>query len=747
MFDGTRIHPGVVGGRPTVRVGSSCPGHGVNLAYFKARALDPGENLVLSDLAGSIPENTAQSKINEFVAYQEETDYLVNADTHRSTLVGGLFLLTDRVKSGIPLYYRYTLKSLHRETSISDVQDAYGGYIGDGVSVVPVDLGNAATAQLMYEIVLEPVSGSFYKVHVYTDTSESFVLKAVYNGYLNGTIVAGIEETIVPGPAMQEKSDYLVENPGGASHVAKIAMTNNVVDDLRSRLEFKFVVTGHMLSGQDYASASVLAKCVHKDYAFPHEAVLFRGEDFMVSNLTPKELVLAQHPELTQLQLDAMVYSVALDLAYAPSVQNKSNVILMTDPDGIGPVYAQALKATGIKSFVDLEEVHSLQYVPSLYRYTNERIVPGFAVKVMDLNTIRVVKPDHAGCFANWYLKIQCGYFERLNVDDDVERLVYKVSEYDGQPFVLNHKPYVFIEMEQAKILDKRTVKLTHTHVVENYKTYTISAYLHDGVSATPLPIESVAPDTGLVTLASNINGNEPVYVDYVYMEYQYIYKGFDDTQDGVTYRANLDLNPGKYHSIKRWRNGQVEQIPSYFMFNQTVYIYLKPYKIYMRDGNQIESQTNIYHRFEPVSGGYDILLATVRLRHNSTHGSVSFVDTRSRGGGLNTGIPEEVRKTVEPESEFYYDIGSLDGKAFVENGTLAVSVDRSLLKANGGRLEKSDVDEAFGRWMAAGTMPIVDYVDVYSQKAMSDSIGMTVESVPVDGLSFKPKLFIAVTS
>jgi hypothetical protein len=110
--------------------------------------------------------------------------------------------------------------------------------------------------------------------------------------------------------------------------------------------------------------------------------------------------------------------------------------------------------------------------------------------------------------------------------------------------------------------------------------------------------------------------------------------------------------------------------------------------------------------------GQVDFELGSVSLGPNCTIKDVQITDTRSRAGGLNTtGIANLPNvEVMQPESEFYWDVGYFDGQAVPADGVLVVTVPSSVLVSNGGHLTKDEVKARIYKHVALGTYCIIQY-------------------------------------
>ena len=153
------------------------------------------------------------------------------------------------------------------------------------------------------------------------------------------------------------------------------------------------------------------------------------------------------------------------------------------------------------------------------------------------------------------------------------------------------------------------------------------------------------------------------------------------------------------------------------------------------------ENDVCLYHRIdnaEPFSDE-DMMLGSVYIRQDTSLHSTIITDARTRGGGILTGISDSLRHELEPESDYYLDIGYYDGKPYQENGVIIVRLDNRLLKEYGGRFTVGDVEQKVKRWAGAGIYPIIEFVDSYKKEDLpqynleiEDSYTNVIDIIPV---------------
>jgi hypothetical protein len=133
------------------------------------------------------------------------------------------------------------------------------------------------------------------------------------------------------------------------------------------------------------------------------------------------------------------------------------------------------------------------------------------------------------------------------------------------------------------------------------------------------------------------------------------------------------------------------------------------------------ENQNTLYHKIDDFmpDSDHDIYIGSVYIRQNTSLYSTVLIDTRTRGGGITESMKDSLRKELEPESDFYLDIGFYDGKPYQENGVIIVRLDNSILKEFGGKFTQQDIEEKVKKWLGYGIYPIIEYVDSYSKYDM----------------------------
>lgn len=287
-----------------------------------------------------------------------------------------------------------------------------------------------------------------------------------------------------------------------------------------------------------------------------------------------------------------------------------------------------------------------------------------------------------------------------------------------------------------------------------------------------PLEIDNVSFSDGVILLKEAISENDKLLIDYTYLEEFYQYRGYwRDEGDFV----RIDLNPNIYHTYNNPKFLPSLVSPSKNLFNKVIYFFMKPTAMYQMDDyfkndywnpnatkyiyvdatkkvkktimetvgqKQVPKEVEVevpykikkevpvdydaklvkewspclYHKIDDSEPDedIDIMIGSVYIRQNTSLYSTIVTDSRTRGGGVLKEMTDSLRYELEPESDYYLDIGYYDGKPYQENGVIIVRLDNRLLKEFGGRFTEGDIETRVKRWLGVGIYPIIEYVDTY---------------------------------
>ncbi|WP_422661724.1 vWA domain-containing protein (plasmid) [Paenibacillus sp. EC2-1] len=202
-----------------------------------------------------------------------------------------------------------------------------------------------------------------------------------------------------------------------------------------------------------------------------------------------------------------------------------------------------------------------------------------YAVRFNDTQQIRVLGPREEESHLSWYPRIKNGRFERTLLDTSGRPTVYSYSipEYYSQSFSTEHgMPYMRVQNERPKVLNDSQIKVLYSPLyvqTEKGKVKNVSVLVNDR----PIAIRSWHTFDGIFDLDGIVTENDDIVISYEYVEDGYIYRGYYD-EDSQRFWS-LDLNPsaGHYVTIRDRHDGEVKDLPSFALINETVYLYLRP--------------------------------------------------------------------------------------------------------------------------------------------------------------------------
>lgn len=229
------------------------------------------------------------------------------------------------------------------------------------------------------------------------------------------------------------------------------------------------------------------------------------------------------------------------------------------------------------------------------------------------------------------------------------------------------------------------------------------------------IEIEDYDVQNGVLYLKEEVDFKDDVFANYSYEEAYYDYQGYYD--EARQQFMSLDLNPSTGHystlpsttyvndvAVTTYKN-----VPSSQLLNKELYIYIVP---------ESEGGASIRHCFSALewhkiqqTNPMFLLLAKVFVREHTSIEQTIVMDARTRGGGLRENISEkEIKKRVQGKQR-YWDIGSWNGKAYYRNGTLVISLPKTVLQSNGGHFTEEQVQAAVDKYVALGLYTIIEYV------------------------------------
>lgn len=142
-----------------------------------------------------------------------------------------------------------------------------------------------------------------------------------------------------------------------------------------------------------------------------------------------------------------------------------------------------------------------------------------------------------------------------------------------------------------------------------------------------------------------------------------------------------------------------------------TNFIVLKKVENYSTTDNTL-GQTYNYTGWEGfATAGFYMKLADVFVIQNLNISDIQSFDSRIAGGGLKD-EQESAGLQLQDEARWYWDIGNFDGTPYPGMGSILIELPRYLLKELGGPFERGQVREIVMKHIGEGSYPVIRYYD-----------------------------------
>ena len=746
------------------------------------------EILMFSDDEGylRIPKGLDENG-NQINFYRVESDYVY---------------ITDVFKDGVACFYKYPLK-----LPIYDYRgpDDNGFYEGDAVQIftsglkdIPEEYKHSMKLRVAEYETVEDVTNDFqlttkevprrYNAELYTSfvSSSTDTFKIIYNAYNdddtdNIALDNGIIEDIYNYPFMHKNTDFFMEPVDVKARVNKIRLAEpRFIEDTRHYITFSYQIKAERkpktLSDDDPGAVIMTeprtVSILNKDYVVPAEYNKFIGRAMNISPeiegilYSPLDLILydqaARKQETVITKADSKNFVFSAIITEIEDI-NRGGVNLKCNTDGSGYITAETTIETG---FYDeyLGSYTKKLCLDSPYFIENGKIYPGFKVKCVDTRHIKVQAPREDGLLESWYPRIQFGHYSQILDQYGTHiKVCYTMPEYDTQHYSEKYGcPYVDVLEEKVTILNSHMVKTQcfPLFIKDNETTISLFKKLDDELFE--IHIQDLSFSDGIIITKETISENDNIICNYTYVEESYIYRGYWRNQDDF---ARIDLNPNKYHTYNDLNYTPSEVKPSRNLFNKVIYFFMRPTVEYEVDAENdsliynpeddtdigkiiLQNKETLYHQIDNAipESDHDIYIGSVYIRQNTSLHSTILTDSRTRGGGVLESMKDSLRKELEPESDYYLDIGYYDGEPYQENGVIIVRLDNSLLKEFGGRFTQGDIETKVKRWLGFGVYPIIEYVDSYSKRDMPQ-YNLEVEDSYVNVTDETPEILLECVS
>lgn len=709
--------------------------------------------------------NIDPEEIKEVIMFPNQDGILHNSNND-NLLDDDLFYITDKFKDGKPLYYKHKLRLKIYDSLGSDRQGTY----------------DTRNIKLVYENGM-PVNKKLYKFAVSLEKTQ---YENVYTGIIYTSFVPDVsnpiyamydgvpEQECIDNPlsvksyevkigAIEKLSvlqaydteDYTVNKKVDLTNKSTITVNNGkIINDTREKIKIQFIV-----ESENITTPPITVEVINKKYATHNELELFKDDDMIVSSkdingfMTAKDMLFSYISDEEKKEItDDSIFRVVFNIGNKETLYNRDKVLLFTDTDGKGFIYARTYCDTGLTSE---EGIGNLELdTNSIYYSKDNKIYKCFSVMCRNINQILISTPSEKNILKSWYPKIRYSYFEKAYERIDTStNIVYSIPEYTKQTFGVYGMPYIDVKEEKPRVIGINTVKVCNTPMYIKIDSHCnpinveATKLLADGTRKKML-IRSFNFLDGTIDFIDKISDNDDILINYTYEEQYYHYKGYYEDSNKDSKLIDLDLNPSMYSTFTDTSNEFHERKNTYELFNRVIHFFVKPMKVINKTTNKVEvsNEFTVYHKFdsqEPITP-FDLYIGRVFVRHHTSLQSTRLIDTRTRGGGVIEEISDEVRRELEPESDYYLDIGTLDGKPYHENSVIIARIDNRVLKINGGRFSEEEVRTCVERWSAYGSYVIIEFVDVMTKEESPQS-SLTVTRCPINKIHYKPHCIIEV--
>ena len=658
------------------RINSKVGPSGVNVAYLDIPSLNPEQNISIIDRSYRWEENVANIDSGEISTY-------VGADGYLPSMTVTDFVVTNTTtdakpdQPAAPLYYSHTCRFYHYSYGSNPTKHVY-----------ITDQDNNILKGINYKVWARRMGQNIFQIQVLTDFQNNEYVQ--YRVRYNRTDVSA--ETILPSWLETLNAQPLFTEGSPSVNM------------------YEYALLGPDANG------------------------LYKADVPPVPTITSIQNSVGVSFELAPTFIEgapAYIETHTADVTYTLKATGTTTFTIRRNNTPVGgataDIYLQALTGNVWAAAASNLSVGSTAYFDGTsvsvsadnYLNTNDEAFfvasrSYYYLKPVKFKAIYLEKPSNVSPDDDWYTKIKAGSFTR-RMDEDGEVVPsgqgtlyqYYISEYDENPWSLSHgKPYVEITSEESNVLDRNTLKVKHTPLfiepsdVFYNGGFPPSSYLCVHLNDEQLP-ESDIVDwdvyNGTVRVAQTLGFTDDVKVSYNYKEDYYEYQGFYGSgkmfpDTGPFEWFPLEVNPTPMHNNGMYASGV------------TAYVFVGP--SWDLDEEVFFDTAPCYHNFTgDPSGNLDFCLGSVSLAPHAKATDVDVIDTRSRGGGLKPDVDLDKVELVQPESQFYWDIGYFDGKAFPSNGVLVVQVPKAL------ESREDEVREKVNKHAAYGEYCIIDFV------------------------------------
>jgi len=658
------------------RIGSHVGPSGVNLAYVDIPQINPEQNLSVIDQSYKWEENVANIDSGSIAGYVGD-DGLLSKMTVTDFVVTNTTTDVRPDMPAAPLYYSHTCRFYHYSYGANPTKHVY-----------ITDQDNNILKGINFKVWARRVDRNLFRLQVLTDfkNNEYTQYRVRYNRTdINAErIIPSWIETLNAFPLFNEGSpsvnlyEYSLLGPDNNGLYQVDVPPVPTLAELKNSIGISFELAPTFIEGNP---SSIVSHTADVTYTLKASGT---------STFTIKRNITPTGATTTNIYLQSLTGN-------------------SWGPASVGFPIGSVAQFDGIQ--VDVGDDAYLQANDEAYFIASR---PFYYLKPVKFKAIYLDKPTNVSPDDDWYVKIKAGSFtRRMDSDGNVvpsgqgTLYQYYISEYDENPWSLKYgRPYVGISKEEPSILDVNTIKVKHTPLfidpsdVFYHGGFPPSGYINIHLNNEQIPETSLVDwdiYNGTVQLTQTLGVTDDVKVTYNYREDYYEYQGF--VGSGKLYSDvgpfdffPLDVNPTPMHNHGMYASGV------------TAHIFVGP--SWNLDTEVFFDVSPCYHNYTgDPSGSLDFYLGSVSMAPHAKTLDVQVTDSRTRGGGLKPDVDLDEVKKIQPESQFYWDVGYFDGQAYPSNGVLVVQVSKALQD------REDEIREKVNRHLAYGEYAIIDFI------------------------------------
>jgi hypothetical protein len=397
-------------------------------------------------------------------------------------------------------------------------------------------------------------------------------------------------------------------------------------------------------------------------------------------------------------------------------------------------------KVYTIENFGDVFQIN----LPSVGTYTYKPLISS-RLKILPSTSSAVEEP--------WFVRVSNGNI-LTNVKNS--RLRYRIAEFLSQTF--NPAPPIkYINQEISNVVSPAIIKLDRRNIlISSTENYHLTMHINDidgnpvaAFTTDPTLNGALAPNllhyqlwdsTNRVGIRSidkltgfiDIEGLELKTTYIVYSSYYYEEEEYEYTKINLNPLINSNIVgkrlvlfiepelPGEYKSKTLYyllvdESGKVIE-SDWSQFNNSTQTMIDNHDLYYEDWPSfldatIPAGTHKFIDEFAVSSSTSttnlLVLGDVAISTDSAIESLATFDSRVRGGGIKEEFIEQAR-AIEPDVNWFWDIGKWDGRAYPGHSAFYVDIPVTLLEDAGGLFTSEQIKEIVSRHVATGVYPVV---------------------------------------